>query len=487
MWIFRMSESFAKDSPKRFTKRFTKDSPELNLSNIWIFCKNSEVSRIFKTFERFGKKFWVESFECPNLCKCDKYSKDLPMWIFLMSESFANVKIISNIHQSWIFRISESFPKIVKLAGYSKHSKDSGKNLSRIFWMSESFAMWQIFKRFANANLSNIWIFCKCENYFKDSPELNLSNIWIFCKNGEVSRIFKTFERFGKKFESNLLNVLIFCKSDKYSKDSPMRIFRMSESFANVKIISKIHQSWIFRISKNSEVSRTFKTFERFRKKFESNLLNVRIFCKCENYFKDSPELNLSNIWIFCKNSEVSSIFKTFERFGKKFWVESFECPNLCKCEKYSKDSPMRIFLMWIFCKCENYFKHSPELNLSNIWIFSKNSEVSRIFKTFERFGKKFESNLLNVRIFCKCDKYSKDSPMRIFRMSESFAKVKIISKIHQSWIFRISESFAKIVKLAGYSKHSKDSGKNFELNLLNVRIFANVTNIQKICQCESF
>ena len=41
---------------------------------------------------------------------------------------------------------------------------------------------------------------------------------------------------------------------------------------------------------------------------------------------------------------------------------------------------------------------------------FAKNSEVSRIFKTFERFGKKFESNLLNVRIFCKCDKYSKDS-----------------------------------------------------------------------------
>ena len=42
---------------------------------------------------------------------------------------------------------------------------------------------------------------------------------------------------------------------------------------------------------------------------------------------------------------------------------------------------------------------------------FAKNSEVSRIFKTFERFGKKFELNLLNVRIFCKCDKYSKDSP----------------------------------------------------------------------------
>ena len=71
-----------------------------------------------------------------------------------------------------IFRISESFAKIVKLAGYSKHSKDSGKN-----------------------------------------------------------------------FESNLLNVRIFCKCDKYSKDSPLRIFRMSESFANVKIISKIHQS----------------------------------------------------------------------------------------------------------------------------------------------------------------------------------------------------------------------------------------------------
>ena len=60
-------------------------------------------------------------------------------------------------------------------------------------------------------------------------------------------------------------------------------------------------------------------------------------------------------------------------------------------------------------------------------------SEVSRIFKKFQRFGKKFELNLLNVRIFCKCDKYSKDSPMRIFRMSESFANVKIISKIHQS------------------------------------------------------
>ena len=42
---------------------------------------------------------------------------------------------------------------------------------------------------------------------------------------------------------------------------------------------------------------------------------------------------------------------------------------------------------------------------------FAKNIEVSRIFKTFERFGKKFELNLLNVRIFCKCDKYSKDSP----------------------------------------------------------------------------
>ena len=63
----------------------------------------------------------------------------------------------------------------------------------------------------------------------------------------------------------------------------------------------------------------------------------------------------------------------------------------------------------------------------------AKNREVSRIFKTIERFRKKFELNLLNVRIFCKCDKYSKDPPMRIFGMSESFANVKIISKIHQS------------------------------------------------------
>ena len=59
-----------------------------------------------------------------------------------------------------------------------------------------------------------------------------------FAKNSEGSRIFKTFERFGKKFESNLLNVRIFCKCDKYSKDLPMRIFPISESFANVKIIS---------------------------------------------------------------------------------------------------------------------------------------------------------------------------------------------------------------------------------------------------------
>ena len=30
--------------------------------------------------------------------------------------------------------------------------------------------------------------------------------------------------------------------------------------------------------------------------KYELNLLNVRIFYKCENYLKDSPDMNLLNV-----------------------------------------------------------------------------------------------------------------------------------------------------------------------------------------------
>ena len=85
---------------------------------------------------------------------------------------------------------------------------------------------------------------------------------------------------------------------------------------------------------------------------------------------------------------------------------------------------------------------------------FAKIVKLVRYSKHSKDSGKNFESNLLNVRIFCKCDKYSKDSPMRIFRISESFAKVKIVSKIHQSVNFTI---FAKDFHICKRFRHSKD------------------------------
>ena len=335
---------------------------------------------------------------------------------------------------------SKDSQKIVKLAGYSKHLKDSGKNLSWIFWISKSFANWHILKRFALVNLSNIWIFCKCENYFKDSPELNLLNIGIFCKNSEVSRIFKTFEWFPKKFESNLLNVWIFCKCDTYSKDLPMQIFWISESFENVKIISKIQKVESFEylnlLKKIVKFAGYSKRSKDSGKNLSGNLLNVRIFCKCDTYSKDS--------WM--------RIFRISESFANVKIVS-------------------KIHQSWIWKKFD-----LPELNLSNIWIFCKNSEVSRIFKTFERFGKKFESNLLNVRIFCKCDKYSKDSPMRIFRMSESFANVKIISKTFQR--FKSHKSFEYLSYL-----QKIQTFKRFKSH----KSFKNLSYLQKIQTFKSF
>ena len=177
-------------------------------------------------------------------------------------------------------------------------------------------------------------------------------------------------------------------------------------------------------------------------------------------------------------------------------WSDAVKMGDEVKWHKVAWSEAYKVGVKWSGMKWSEVekviFKFWPKLKIvfsgSGIFWMSESLQMWEIFKRCEKYSRDLpQSNLPNNWIFCKCDKYSKDSPMRIFRMSESFAKVKIISKIHQSWIFRISESFAKIVKLAGYSKHSKDSGKNFESNLLNVQILANVTNIQKIRHCKSF
>ena len=53
--------------------------------------------------------------------------------------------------------------------------------------------------------------------------------------------------------------------------------------------------------------------------------------------------------------------------------AESFECLNLRRCEKYSRNSSnWNLLNVRIFCKCDNIHKNSPDLNLLNILIFWK-------------------------------------------------------------------------------------------------------------------
>ena len=55
----------------------------------------------------------------------------------------------------------------MKLAGYLKHSKDSGKNFANVTNI-------QKIRQCETFECLNLW---KTENYFKNSPELNLLNI----------------------------------------------------------------------------------------------------------------------------------------------------------------------------------------------------------------------------------------------------------------------------------------------------------------------
>ena len=208
-----------------------------------------------------------------------------------------------------------------------------------------------------------------------------------------------------------------------------IRIFWMSESFANVTNIKKIHQF------ESIECLNLLQRWKLLKNSLDLNLLNVWIFCRCDKYSNDSQKLNLLNVWIFCKHEHIqeirqslifwmseslanmTNIQKIHETwiFGMseslanltyiKKWFKGFESLNvwiLCKCEKFTRDSPeLNLPKKW---------SNSADLNLSNVWIFCKKIEVSRIFKTFERFGK-FELNLW---------------------MFESFTNVKKFQKIHQ-------------------------------------------------------
>ena len=309
---------------------------------------------IFKTLERFRKKFWVKTFECLNLLQ-----------IWQIFKRFAGVESFECLNLLQIWQI---FKRFMRLESFECLNLLQIWQIFKRFMRLESLeCLWNNFyicKRFRHSKDSHWWIFWIFVTFAKDSDIQKIrlkffpesfkcfeypANFTIFAKDSDIRKIqLWQIKFFSYSTLVNLWNNFHIYKRFRYSKYSHLRIFWICVTFAKDSDIQKIPTQiffWIFRMfwisCKLHYFFQKIQIFERFN--FLNLWNNFHIFKR----FRYSKDLHWQIFWIcvtFAKDSDIQKIWL-------KFFRESFECFEYpANFTIFAKDSDIRkIQLWWIF------------------------------------------------------------------------------------------------------------------------------------------